>query len=121
MNCSDVLPPRRRPVVDERPEEETVEAWCVEYATTRDPQLRARIVKELEWLVRHCARQMVRRDEPFDDLVQVSFLGLIKALDRFDPSFDVRFRTFASVTILGELRRHYRGTWRVRVPRSLQD
>jgi RNA polymerase sigma-B factor len=64
---------------------------------------------------------MRRRDEQLDDLVQVASIGLLNAIDRFDPTFDVSFHTYASTTILGELRRHYRSTWRVSVPRRLQE
>jgi RNA polymerase sigma-B factor len=64
---------------------------------------------------------MRRRAEPLEDLVQVANIGLLEALDRFDPSFGVTFRTFASATVTGVLRRHYRNSWRLRVPRGLQE
>ncbi len=113
----DVPTNRIHPVVDPA----LVDEWCREYATTRDPALRALIVERHLWLVHVCARQLRRRAEPLDDLLQVAQIGLLHAVDRFDPGFGVAFRTFASATILGELRRHYRGTWRVRVPRRLQE
>ena len=60
--------------------------------------------------------------ESFDDLLQVASLGLVNAIDRFDPSRGVPFTAFASPTILGELKRHFRDrVWTVRVPRSLHD
>jgi RNA polymerase sigma-B factor len=63
-----------------------------------------------------------RADEPLDDLVQVASLGLIKAIDRFDPAREVAFSSYAVPTILGELKRHFRDrTWSVRVPRDLQE
>jgi RNA polymerase sigma-B factor len=99
----------------------TLERWCCEYSESRDQRLRGRIVEHHDWLVRICARQMTRRGESFNDLVQVGCVGLLKAIDRFDPAFGVQFRTFASATINGELRRHYRGAWRMKVARPLQE
>ena len=98
-----------------------VDRWCAEFHATRDPELRDAIVNSHHWLAVVCARRMLRREEAFDDLVQIANIGLLKAVDRFDPSFAVSFHTFASATIIGELRRHYRTVWRVRVPRSLQE
>ena len=72
------------------------------------------------------ARRMAARyagvAEPYDDLLQVASLGLVNAVDRFDPARGVPFRGYAKPTILGELKRHFRDrTWTVRVPRSLHD
>jgi RNA polymerase sigma-B factor len=73
-------------------------------------------------LVRALARRYADRGEPFDDLVQVGTIGLIKAVDRFDPGRGVDFRSFAAPTVLGEIRRHFRdGTWTMKVPRGLKD
>ena len=99
----------------------TLDRWCCEYSESRDRTLRDRIVEHFDWLVGICARQNARRGEPLDDLVQVGRIGLLKALDRFDPAFGVQFRTFASATISGELRRYYRGAWKVKVSRGLQE
>jgi RNA polymerase sigma-B factor len=72
-------------------------------------------------LVRYVASRYTGRNEPFDDLVQAGALGLVKAVDRFDPHRGVAFSTFAAPTILGEIRRHCRDrTWAVHVHRSLQ-
>ena len=63
-----------------------------------------------------------RGSEPLDDLIQVAWMGLVKAAERFDPQFGVEFKTFAAVTARGELRRYYRdATWSLRVPRRLQE
>ena len=87
-----------------------------------DPALRDRLVEQHLWLARHCARRFSGRGESSDDLVQVANLALVKAVDRFDPSFQVRFTTFAVPTIMGELRRHFRDkTWSMRVSRRLKD
>jgi RNA polymerase sigma-B factor len=73
-------------------------------------------------LVQHLARRYRDRGESVDDLVQVGTIGLINAVDRFDLSRDVEFSTYATPTILGEIKRHFRDrTWAVRVPRRLQE
>jgi RNA polymerase sigma-B factor len=73
-------------------------------------------------LARQLARRYQRAGEQFDDLVQVASLGLLKAVDRFDPERETAFSSFAVPTILGELKRHFRDkSWSVRVPRDLQE
>ncbi|GAA0222296.1 SigB/SigF/SigG family RNA polymerase sigma factor [Cryptosporangium japonicum] len=73
-------------------------------------------------LAENLARRFARRGEPVDDLVQVARLGLLKAIDRFDPRREVPFLGFAVPTIVGEIRRHFRDrAWCVRPPRRLQD
>ena len=73
-------------------------------------------------LVEHLARRFRNRGEPYDDLVQVGTIGLIKAVDRFDTERGVEFSTYATPTIVGEIKRHFRDKgWAVRVPRRLQE
>ena len=73
-------------------------------------------------LVDHCARRFMNRGEPLDDLVQVGTIGLIKAIDRFDTERGVEFSTYATPTVVGEIKRHFRDKgWTVRVPRRLQE
>ena len=73
-------------------------------------------------LVEHLARRFRNRGEPYDDLVQVATIGLIKAIDRFDLTREVQFASFAVPYIVGEIKRHYRDTsWAVHVPRRLQE
>jgi RNA polymerase sigma-B factor len=73
-------------------------------------------------LVRHLARRYRDRGETLDDLIQVGTVGLINAVDRFDPTRGVQLSTFATPTILGEIKRHFRDrTWSVRVPRRLKE
>lgn len=73
-------------------------------------------------LVEHLARRFRNRGEPYDDLVQVGTIGLIKAVDRFDTDRGVEFSTYATPTIVGEIKRHFRDKgWAVRVPRRLQE
>lgn len=73
-------------------------------------------------LVEHLARRFRDRGEPHDDLVQVGTIGLIKAVDRFDVDRGVEFSTYATPTIVGEIKRHFRDRgWAIRVPRRLQE
>ena len=73
-------------------------------------------------LARSLAHRYRHTGEPMDDLEQVACIGLLKAIDRFDPDRGVAFSSFAVPTILGELRRHFRDrTWALRVPRALQE
>ncbi|MGA8846763.1 MAG: RNA polymerase sigma factor SigF [Nocardioides sp.] len=73
-------------------------------------------------LVEHCARRFRNRGEPFEDLVQVGTIGLIKSVDRFDTERGVEFSTYATPTIIGEIKRHFRDKgWAIRVPRRLQE
>ena len=73
-------------------------------------------------LVEHFARRFLNRGEPLDDLLQVGTIGLIKAVDRFDIGRGVEFSTYATPTIVGEIKRHFRDKgWAVRVPRRLQE
>jgi RNA polymerase sigma-B factor len=90
-----------------------------------DPQ-RQRIRDELVEmhlpLVEYLARRFRNRGEPLDDLVQVATIGLIKSVDRFDLERGVEFSTYATPTIVGEIKRHFRDKgWAIRVPRRLQE
>jgi RNA polymerase sigma-B factor len=87
-----------------------------------DTAAREQLVERFLPLARQLARRYQRADEPLDDLIQVASLGLLKAIDRFDPDREVAFSSYAVPTILGELKRHFRDkTWAVRVPRDLQE
>jgi RNA polymerase sigma-B factor len=92
-----------------------------EYARTGDKSVRDELVLEFRDLARSLARRYRGRGEPIDDLEQVALLGLVKAVDRFDPDRGIAFPNFAVPTIQGELKRHFRSQWIVRVPRSLQE
>ena len=87
-----------------------------------DPAAREALVARFLPLARQLARRYQRGAEPLDDLVQVASLGLLKAIDRFEPDRPTAFSSFAVPTILGELKRHFRDRgWSVRVPRDLQE
>lgn len=93
-----------------------------EYAETRDASLRDKLIEAHIGLAEYLARRFANRGEPLDDLVQVASLGLVKAVERFDPDRGLEFTTFATPTIQGELKRHFRDKgWAVRVPRRVQE
>src|SRR5215831_4223165 len=92
-----------------------------EYARTGNKAIRDELVLQYHDLARTLARRYRGRGEPLDDLVQVALLGLVKAVERFDPERGIAFPNFAVPTIQGELKRHFRSQWIVRVPRSLQE
>jgi RNA polymerase sigma-B factor len=97
-------------------------ATFVEFASTRDPQLREQLVEDHLGLAHQLARRFANRGETHDDLVQVASLALINAVDRFDPDRGFEFSTFATRTVLGELKRHFRDKgWAVRAPRRVQE
>ncbi len=92
------------------------------FARGRDPAVREELVRRHVDFAKRLALRYRGASEPFDDLVQVANLGLLNAVDRFDPGRGIPFTAFASPTILGELKRHFRDrVWTVRVPRGLHD
>jgi RNA polymerase sigma-B factor len=85
-------------------------------------ELRDWLVRRHLPLVEHLARRYVGRGEPLEDLIQAGSLGLVNAVDRYDPTRGLAFSTFAVPTIVGEIRRHFRDrTWSVHVQRALQE
>jgi RNA polymerase sigma-B factor len=94
----------------------------VEYCRTRDRNLRNELVEEHMRLAEFLSRRFAHRGEPLDDLRQVALVGLLKAVERFEPDRGLQFSSFAMPTILGELKRHFRDRgWAVRVPRRVQE
>jgi RNA polymerase sigma-B factor len=88
----------------------------------RRAKLRDELVEIHLPLVEYLARRFRNRGEPLDDLVQVATIGLIKSVDRFDLDREVEFSTYATPTIVGEIKRHFRDKgWAIRVPRRLQE
>lgn len=100
---------------------------CREVAySTDDDHARERARDELarlhQPLVAHLARRFRDRGEPLEDLIQVGMLGLVKAIDRFDPEREVEFATYATPTVIGEIKRYFRDhAWALRVPRRVQE
>ncbi|MBA2516003.1 MAG: SigB/SigF/SigG family RNA polymerase sigma factor [Solirubrobacterales bacterium] len=87
-----------------------------------DAAARDELVERLLPLAKRMARRYRRSEEPLDDLVQVATLGLIKAIDRFDPARETAFSSYAVPTMLGELKRYFRDNgWAVHVPRGMQE
>jgi RNA polymerase sigma-B factor len=84
--------------------------------------IREQLVRGYDSLVRFLARPFANRGEPLEDILQVGYLGLIKAIDRFDPDLGNEFTTFATPTIRGEIQRYFRDKgWAIRFPRRLQE
>ncbi|MEA3217477.1 MAG: polymerase sigma-B factor, partial [Acidimicrobiia bacterium] len=76
------------------------------YRSCQDRRLRNQLVEQHRWLAHVAVRRFTNRGEPLDDLLQVALLGVVKAVERFDPEYGSSFATFALPTITGELRRH---------------
>src|SRR6516165_10757936 len=92
------------------------------YALTHDPVLRGELLSAYQGLAYSLAMRFSRRGEELDDLKQIALIGLLHALDRFDPTRGAELTTFATATIQGELKRYLRDRgWSVRVPRRVHD
>ncbi|MFE9327917.1 RNA polymerase sigma factor SigF [Nocardia sp. NPDC052278] len=88
----------------------------------RRDALREKLIRGCLPLAEHIARKFAGRGENFDDLLQTARVGMVAAVDRFDPDYGASFLAFAVPTIIGEVRRHFRDhTWSVRVPRRLKE
>src|ERR1700760_5003931 len=92
------------------------------YHEDGDTRARDTLAEEMVPLARALAGRYSGRGEPLDDLVQVACVGIMKAIDGFDLTREVRFSSYATPTVLGEIKRHFRDrTWAMRVPRGLQE
>jgi RNA polymerase sigma-B factor len=92
------------------------------YGRTGDREVRDQLIEAHLRLAEHLARRFANRGVALDDLIQVASLGLVKAVERFDPERGLEFSTFATPTIVGELKRYFRDKgWAVRVPRRIQE
>jgi RNA polymerase sigma-B factor len=106
-------------VSDERAE---AERWLERFVATRDESLRERLILYHAPLVRYLAVRFANRGVPLEDLLQVGTIGLIRALDRYDPGHSAKFITYAVPTITGEIKRYFRDhNWHVKAPRRLRE
>jgi RNA polymerase sigma-B factor len=98
------------------------EALIAELARTHDEVVRREIIERHEPLVRSLAHKFVRAGVQVDDLIQTAWIALIRALDRYDPSHETKFSTYAIHCMVGEIKRYFRDrTWGMKVPRCLQE
>ena len=103
-------------------EREHLRSVFAEYAQTREISLRDELVEAHMGLAAYLARRFANRGQPLEDLTQVAALGLLKAVERFDPELQIEFSTYATTTIVGELKRYLRDKgWAVRAPRRMQE
>jgi RNA polymerase sigma-B factor len=110
------------PEGDQWPRADRSAATFEDYRRDRCRETRNALILEHGQLAERCARRYNGRGEPHDDLVQVASIGLIKAVERFDPDRGIAFAAFATPTILGELRRYFRDlSWKVSVPRRSKE
>ncbi len=101
---------------------ETRESLVRQYAQTKDPELREKLVVLYKSLVDHISRKLAYNIYDLDDVIQVGHLGLLRALDHFDPSYKADFSTFAIPNIVGEIRHYFRDKRQVvKIPRKLQE
>lgn len=99
-----------------------IDRLFADYRRTQDVAVRNRIVEAETPLADRCARRFAHRGEPYADVQQVARLGLVKAVERFQPARGVSFPSFATPTIVGEIKRYFRDrTWAVSVPRTAKD
>jgi RNA polymerase sigma-B factor len=112
----------RRKDCDRSAAQETERQLLIEYHRDGDLAAREELAERFLPLARDLALRYTYTDEPFDDLLQVASLGLIKAIDRFEPKRGTKFTSYAAPTILGELKRHFRDKgWALHMPRDLQE
>ncbi len=101
---------------------EDEDALFREYTESRSQSVRNTIVERYTGLAVALARRFENRGEPLEDLIQVASMALVGAVERFDPQQGAAFSSFATPTILGELKRHFRDkTWSVKVPRGIKE
>jgi RNA polymerase sigma-B factor len=116
------LRPRRRSHFDRAQAQESERRLLIRYHVEGDLLAREELVERLLPLARDLALRYTYTGEPLEDLMQVASVGLIKAIDRFEPERGTKFTSYAAPTILGELKRHFRDKgWSMRVPRDLQE
>ena len=122
LSTTGVLRMPRRKECNREDAQETERQLLMRYHHDGDLAAREELAKRFLPLARELALRYTYTDEPLDDLLQVASLGLIKAIDRFEPARGTKFSSYAAPTILGELKRHFRDKgWALHVPRDLQE
>ena len=98
------------------------DALVLQYIKERDPLIRGKVVFAYKSLVEYVAKKMAYNQEDYDDLIQVGTIGLLKSLERFKPTRDTDFATFATPNIIGEIKHYFRDKGSlVKIPRRLQE
>lgn len=101
---------------------EDISALFVEFAQTREPHTRQKLIEIHGYMISFFVKRFAPGSDLSEDIGQVATLGLINAVDRFDPERRVEFSTFATITIMGEIKRFFRDkTWSINVPRRIKD
>ncbi|HEX8856949.1 MAG TPA: SigB/SigF/SigG family RNA polymerase sigma factor [Thermoleophilaceae bacterium] len=117
-----VSPPPLRSAPIATAAKEREHSLFLEYQSTGDMAAREELVERFLPLARRLARKYERMNEPFEDLLQVASVGLVKAIDRYEPGQGTAFASYAVPTILGEIKRYFRDSgWAVHVPRGVQE
>src|SRR3989442_2101949 len=105
-----------------RPNRELVRRLFLNYQKTKDPEVRQQLVELFNNLVIFLAKKFRNGAKPLEDIVQSGYIGLLAAIERFEPQRGLEFSTFATPTIVGEIKRYFRDkSWAVKVPRRLQE
>lgn len=105
-----------------RKKQEEIKEKFIEYQKTKDKALRDELIEEHMYLAEILAKKYTGRGIDYEDIFQVASVGLILAVDRFDPSKGYVFSSYATPTIIGEIKRHFRDKgWTIKVPRRIQE
>lgn len=105
-----------------RKKQEEIKEKFIEYQKTKDKTLRDELIEEHMYLAEILAKKYTGRGIDYEDIFQVASVGLILAVDRFDPSKGYVFSSYATPTIIGEIKRHFRDKgWTIKVPRRIQE
>lgn len=103
-------------------EEKTSKELFLEYKETKDIHIRNELVRRYLYIVEILSKKYINKGIEYEDIYQVASLGLIYAIERFDPSKGFEFSSFATPTIIGEIKKHFRDKgWSIRVPRRIQE
>lgn len=109
-------------MIKKQENKERKELYVLDYVKSKDPALKQKILLAYKPLIEYIAKKLAYREEDFDDLAQVGSIGLLKALDNFDPSKNTSFTTYSSSHIIGEIKHYLRDKIKIlKIPRRLQE